>query len=99
TRSKRDSSPDVCSSDRVRVLYADFDYKDGASQTQISDVIDQLSEQIGARPISVVFSGGGFHPRWKLAKPIETDDAKGVLGRWQQIGRASCRERVWTATW
>lgn len=80
TPNKRTKASDVAC---VRVLYADFDYKDGASQTQISDVIDQLSEQIGARPISVVFSGGGFHPRWKLAKPIETDDAKGVLGRWQ----------------
>ena len=80
TPNKRTKASDVAC---VRVLYADFDYKDGASQAQISDAIDQLSEQIGARPISVVFSGGGFHPRWKLAKPIETDDAKGVLGRWQ----------------
>src|SRR5699024_4109462 len=67
----------------VRVSDDDVDNDGGARQTQIIDVIDQLSEQIGARPISVVFSGGGFHPRWKLAKPIEADDAKGDLGRWQ----------------
>ena len=39
TPNKRTKASDVAC---VRVLYADFDYKDGASQTQISDVIDQL---------------------------------------------------------
>ena len=80
TPNKRTKASDVAC---VRVLYADFDYKDGVDQAQISSAIDQLSEQIGTRPISVVFSGGGFHPRWKLAKPIDPADAKGVLARWQ----------------
>lgn len=67
----------------LRVLYADFDKKDATSDIQILDAIEQLSDQLGTAPISIVHSGGGYHPRWKLEKPIDPDDAKGVLTRWQ----------------
>lgn len=80
TPDKRTKASDVAC---VRVLYADFDLKDSTDPAQIDRAISQLSLQIGVEPISVVNSGGGLHPRWKLAKPIESADAKGVLGRWQ----------------
>lgn len=80
TADKRTKASDVA---LLRVLYADFDFKDATSAEQIYAAINQISEQIGTAPISVVHSGGGIHPRWKLAKPIESADAKGVLTRWQ----------------
>lgn len=80
TPDKRTKASDIA---LLRVLYADFDKKDATSDTQILDAIHQISEQIGAAPISIVHSGGGYHPRWKLEKPIDPDDAKGVLTRWQ----------------
>ena len=80
TPNKRTKASDVAC---VRVLYADFDLKDSTDPAQIDRAISQLSLQIGVEPISVVSSGGGLHPRWKLAKPIDPADAKGVLGRWQ----------------
>src|SRR5699024_1772188 len=63
--------------------YADFDRKDATSDEQIGRAISQISLQLGVEPISVVDSGGGLHPRWKLAKPVEPEDSKGVLSRWQ----------------
>ena len=80
TPNKRTKASDVAC---VRVLYADFDLKDSTDPAQIDRAISQLSLQLGVEPISVVSSGGGLHPRWKLAKPIDPADAKGVLGRWQ----------------
>lgn len=80
TQNKRTKASDVAA---LRVLYADFDFKGVEDVQQIISAIDQISEQIGAETVSVVKSGGGLHPRWKLAKPIEPADAKGVLGRWQ----------------
>ena len=80
TPNKRTKASDVAC---VRVLYADFDLKDSTDPAQIDRAISQLSLQLGVEPISVVSSGGGLHPRWKLAKPIDPADAKGVLARWQ----------------
>lgn len=65
----------------VRVLYADFDRKD-ATDEQILAAIGDLTEILGTQPISIVNSGGGLHPRWKLADPMEPEDAKGALKRW-----------------
>ena len=67
----------------VRVLYADFDRKDGATPEAIQQAVNDLSEILGVQPISVVDSGGGFHPRWKLAEPLSPEDAKGALNRWK----------------
>ena len=80
TPNKRTKASDVAC---VRVLYADFDTKDATHLDQIEAAIAQLSDILSTNPVSVVESGGGFHPRWKLAKPLEAADAKGVLGRWQ----------------
>ena len=66
----------------VRVLYADFDRKDSTDEAQIDRAISQLSLILGVGPISVVDSGGGLHPRWKLEAPIAPEDAKGALKRW-----------------
>ena len=80
TPNKRTKASDVAC---MRVLYADFDRKDATSDEQIDRAISQISLQLGVEPISVVDSGGGLHPRWKLAKPVEPEDSKGVLSRWQ----------------
>ena len=81
TPNKRTSAKDVAA---IRVLYADFDYKDSTSTQQILNAIDYLSEILEAQPWSVVDSGGGLHPRWKLAKPLETADGADLLkNRWK----------------
>ena len=80
TGDKRAKATDVAC---VRVLYADFDRKDSTDVAQIDRAISQLSLILGVGPISVVDSGGGLHPRWKLEAPIAPEDAKGVLNRWK----------------
>ena len=80
TGDKRAKATDVAC---VRVLYADFDRKDSTDAAQIDRAISQLSLVLGVGPISVVDSGGGLHPRWKLEAPIAPEDAKGVLNRWK----------------
>ena len=80
TGDKRAKATDVAC---VRVLYADFDRKDSTDAAQIDRAISQLSLILGVGPISVVDSGGGLHPRWKLEAPIAPEDAKGVLNRWK----------------
>lgn len=80
TPDRRASASDVAC---VRVLYADFDRKDSTDDDQINRAISELSATLGVEPISVVDSGGGLHPRWKLEAPIEPGDAKGVLNRWK----------------
>ena len=80
TGDKRAKAADVAC---VRVLYADFDRKDSTDVAQIDRAISQLSLVLGVGPISVVDSGGGLHPRWKLEAPIAPEDAKGVLNRWK----------------
>ena len=80
TGDKRAKAADVAC---VRVLYADFDRKDSTDVAQIDRAISQLSLILGVGPISVVDSGGGLHPRWKLEAPIAPEDAKGVLNRWK----------------
>ena len=80
TGDKRARATDVAC---VRVLYADFDRKDSTDVAQIDRAISQLSLILGVGPISVVDSGGGLHPRWKLEAPIAPEDAKGVLNRWK----------------
>ena len=80
TGDKRAKATDVAC---VRVLYADFDRKDSTDAAQIDRAISQLSLILGVGPISVVDSGGGLHPRWKLEAPIAPEDARGVLNRWK----------------
>lgn len=83
TPDKRTKASDVAC---VRVLYADLDFKSvsgGELRLAAMAIIDELSEILGTPAISIVDSGGGLHPRWKLAKPIEPGDASGVLSRWQ----------------
>lgn len=81
TPDKRAKASDV---ECVRVLYADFDSeKDGVPSDLIQGAIDELSEILGAQPVSIVASGGGVHPRWKLEKPVAPEDSKGVLNRWK----------------
>lgn len=81
TANKRTSAKDVAA---IRVLYADFDYKDSTSTQQILNAIDYLSEILEAQPWSVVDSGGGLHPRWKLEKPLDTADGADLLkNRWK----------------
>lgn len=80
TGNKRAKASDVA---QVRVLYVDFDRKDGVTDEQIRGAIDELSEVLEAQPISVVDSGGGLHPRWKLDSPLTPEDAKGALNRWK----------------
>lgn len=77
---KRAKASDVAC---VRVLYADFDFKDSNNLDVLTVVIDELSEILGAEPISIVHSGGGMHPRWKLEEPLDTSDSVGVLNRWK----------------
>lgn len=77
---KRASARDILA---VRVLYADFDDKQG-SREQIIAAIEELSSTIGVKPASIVASGGGLHPRWVIAGDgIAAEDAKGVLNRWK----------------
>lgn len=80
TTSGRAKASDVAC---IRVLYADFDTKDDTTGEAVQAAVDDLSEIVGAQPISVVDSGGGFHPRWKLEKPLAVEDAKGALNRWK----------------
>lgn len=81
TPNKRTSAKNVSV---IRVLYADFDYKDSTSVQQILSAIDYLSEILEAQPWSVVDSGGGLHPRWKLEKPLDTADGADLLkNRWK----------------
>lgn len=75
----------------VRVLYADFDFKDADAGT-LQSVIGELSGILGAEPISVVNSGNGLHPRWKLAEALAPEDAAGVLTRWKNTVFRVCEE-------
>lgn len=79
TADRRAKASDVAC---VRVLYADFDRKE-ASDEQLNVAIDELSNLLGTPPCSIVESGGGLHPRWKLEEPLDPQDAKGVLNRWK----------------
>src|SRR5207249_8528487 len=97
TRSKRDWSSDVCSSDLIEALggcagsrFVDlrtFFY--GASRTQTGNLLGTITTR-------VIY--------WRLCRLFRRSDTLSVLGRScagspceLQIGRASCRERVQSA--
>lgn len=81
TPNKRTKASDVSA---IRVLYADFDLKDATNVEQISSAIEYLSEILETDPWSIVESGGGIHPRWKLEKPLDTADGADLLKhRWK----------------
>src|SRR5207249_7324230 len=89
TRSKRDWSSDVCSSDLDvdDPRLADYrDLKDGARRRRDGSFIAE-SRQVVRR----LLGGSRFHARSVLATEAAVEDLRDLL----EIGRASCRERVW----
>jgi hypothetical protein len=81
----------------LRELYADLDVKSGGMPTYdaAADVIDDLSEMLGSRPVGVVQSGHGLQPHWAIERgdgtdwPDETDPrhsvAAALLRRWGRL--------------
>src|SRR5207249_5164762 len=95
TRSKRDWSSDVCSSD----LHAWLDGRDTPPQSALAfmrELGDLLAQQGGRAVVSTVV--GRYYAmdrdkRWDRTKIAYDAMVHGV----GEIGRASCRERGWMA--
>src|SRR5699024_11256904 len=81
TRSKRDWSSDVCSSDLHRTGHAEADQVGAMAQIAQLLLRTRLPDAVGHRgqPVAEALMGA----------------LVGVEGAAAEIGRASCRERVW----
>jgi hypothetical protein len=84
----RASAADVAA---LRVLYLDLDLKDN-SAPDLHSFIDHLSELLGEAPVSIVYSGGGMHPRWKLTDgPTKPKRIQAVLDGWKTFVKREAR--------
>ena len=72
----------------ARFLYALAFDLDGVGMPQLRDVLHQMNKGILPKATFVVNSGTGLHLYYVLSEPVP------MYPQNQQIGRASCRERV-----
>lgn len=80
---KRGSAEDVSS---VVVLYCDLDLKPGALTAEdVPLMIQTLSDVLGARPVAIVRTGGGYQPYWLLSEPVEAGLGELLLGAWKKL--------------
>jgi hypothetical protein len=80
----------------IRALSCDLDVKPGGMPTMqaAGDVINTLSEMLGARPVAIVMSGHGLQPHWAVERdnntdwPDETDHRHAAaMALWRRFGR------------
>jgi hypothetical protein len=89
--SKRGSEKDVT---RVVALYIDLDVKAGACKDipQALEIIDELSELIGERPVGHILSGGGVQPLWAL-NSCDAETGRALIRRWGRLVKRVAAKR------
>lgn len=76
---------------RLAAVYADLDIKPGgvADLPAALEIISDLSDMLGTRPVAITFSGHGAQPFWAVEDHPVTDenrtDAKGLLRRFGRL--------------
>ena len=80
--------------DRLANVYADLDVGPGKlpDDDAARAVVDRVSVLVEARPSTIVRTGHGFHPRWRLDG--HTDPATGAdrAARWRTVVETACDE-------
>lgn len=79
---KRGEAEDI---GRIPALWADLDLKHGTTVDTIKAVITELEGMVGRASV-VLFSGGGFQPRWAVEGDIDAE----ILGRWGVLVKRVC---------
>lgn len=77
----------------LRVLYADLDGGGKNAMPDLYEFVDHMSAKLGQEPISVVSSGSGLHPRWKVKNgPTDPAEIKAALDGWKALIQGEAKQ-------